>query len=226
MAETPDGRASFRSGLRTGTVFALPAFVIAVSFGVYARDLGWGVAAPIVFSVAAFSGSAQYAAAGVLAAGGTAVAAVAAAILVSARFAVMGVAVASVLRGGKLQRAIEAQAIVDASWAAASRGGGRFDREALIGATIPQYIAWVGGTVVGVLAGEALGDPQRLGLDVIFPAFFLALLVVELRQGPRQIVAALLAAGIVLALIPVAPPGVPIIVSCVAALVALWRRDP
>lgn len=224
MANTPEGRDRFRSGLRTGTVFALPAFVIAVSFGVLARDLGWGVAAPIVFSVAAFSGSAQYAAAGVLAAGGTAVAAIVAAVLVNARFAVMGVAVAAALRGSLFRRAVEAQAIVDASWAVASAGGGRFDREVLIGATLPQYVAWVGGTVFGVLAGEALGDPERLGLDVIFPAFFLALLVAELRLGRRQIAAALVAAAIAVALIPVAPPGIPIIASCAAALIALWRR--
>ena len=42
--------------------------------------------------------------------------------------------------------------MVDASWALASRGGGRFDREFMIGATIPQFALWIGGTIVGVMA--------------------------------------------------------------------------
>jgi predicted branched-subunit amino acid permease len=91
---------SFRDGLRIGIGFALPGFVLAVSFGVLARDLGWGVVAPIVASIVVFSGSAQFAIANVLGAGGSAAAAIVAAVLVNARFAPMSVALASALKGG------------------------------------------------------------------------------------------------------------------------------
>jgi 4-azaleucine resistance transporter AzlC len=214
-------RSGFRAGLRAGTAFAPPVFVIAVSFGVLARDLGWGEVAPVVFSATVFSGSAQFAVAEVLGAGGTALAAILAATLVNARFAVMGVAVASSLPGGRLRRAIEGQATVDASWALAAREGGRFDRDVLIGATLPQYAAWVGGTAVGVFAGDALGDPEAIGLDVVFPAFFLGLLIEELRQGRQQVAAALVAAGVALVLVPFTPPGIPIIAACLGALLGL-----
>jgi 4-azaleucine resistance transporter AzlC len=217
----------FRIGLRAGFAFALPTFVLAVSFGVLARTLGWGVVAPIVFSGVVFSGSAQFAVADVLGAGGSVLAAIVAAVLVNARFAVMGVAVASVLRGGPIRRALEAQSTVDASWALASQGGGRFDRELLIGATLPQYVAWVGGTAIGVFAGDTIGDPEALGLDVLFPAFFLGLLIEELRQGREQVMAALIAVAISLVLIPFTPPGIPIIAACLAALLGLrGRTDP
>jgi 4-azaleucine resistance transporter AzlC len=216
----------FRIGLRAGFAFALPTFVLAVSFGMLARTLGWGVVAPIVFSGVVFSGSAQFAVADVLGAGGSALAAIVAAVLVNARFAVMGVAVAPVLRGGTLRRALEAQSTVDASWALASQGGGRFDRELLIGATLPQYVAWVGGTAIGVAAGDTIGDPEALGLDVLFPAFFLGLLIEELRNGREQVLAALIAVGVALVLIPFTPPGVPIIAACLGALLGLrGRRD-
>jgi 4-azaleucine resistance transporter AzlC len=188
---------------------------------VLARTLGWGVVAPIVASIVVFSGSAQFAIANVLGVGGTAAAAIVAAILVNARFAPMGVALASTLRGGPIRRAFEAQASVDASWAIANRGGGQFDREVLLGATIPQFVAWVGGTIVGVAAGDAIGDPERLGLDVVFPAFFLVLLFDELRNGPRHIAAAGIAAGVALALTPFVPAGIPIIAACVGALLGL-----
>ena len=201
--------------------------MLAVSFGVLARTLGWGVVAPVVASVIVFSGSAQFAIANVLGAGGTAAAAIVAAVLVNARFAPMSVALASTLRGGRLRRAIEAQANVDASWAIANRGGGRFDREMLIGATAPQAIAWVSGTVVGVLAGDAVGDPERLGLDVVFPGFFLVLLLDELRRGRRQAAAAGIAAGVALVLTPFTPAGIPIIAACAGALLGLrGSREP
>ena len=66
--------------------------------------------------------------------------------------------------------------MIDVSWAMASLGGGRFDPSFMVGATLPSYPAWVGGTAIGVFAGELIGDPDRLGLDAMFPAFFLALL--------------------------------------------------
>jgi 4-azaleucine resistance transporter AzlC len=215
----------YRAGLRAGAVFALPNFVLALSFGVLARQLGWGMVAPIVASVVVFSGSAQFAVADVLGAGGSAAAAIVAAVLVNARFGVMGVAAASVFRGGWLRRAIEGQATVDASWALANRGGGRFDRELLIGATLPQYVSWVGGTVVGVVAGDAI-DAQALGLDVLFPAFFLGLLIDELRNGRQHVVAAVVAAAVAVVLIPFTPPGIPIIVACVGALIGLRGKGP
>jgi 4-azaleucine resistance transporter AzlC len=215
---------SFRAGLRAGTAIAPAVFVIAVSFGVLARDLGWGVVAPIVSSAIVFSGSAQFALSDVLEAGGTALAAIVAAILVNARFAVMGVAVASIFHGGRLRRAIEAQTTVDASWALANQGGGRFDRELLMGATLPQYVAWVGGTAAGVFAGDVVSDPETLGLDVVFPAFFLYLLIAEVRRGRDYAAAGLIAAAVALVLIPVTPPGIPIIAACAGALLGLRGR--
>ena len=200
--------------------------MLAVSFGVLARTLGWGLIAPIVFSAVVFSGSAQFAVADVLGAGGSAVAAITAAVLVNARFAVMGVSVASALQGRRLRRAFEAQSTVDASWAIANRGGGRFDREILIGATLPQYGAWFGGTIVGVLVGDSISDPEALGLDVLFPAFFLGLLIDELRNGREQIGAALIAIAVSAAFVPLTPPGIPIMAACLGALLALRRRRP
>jgi 4-azaleucine resistance transporter AzlC len=224
-APTP-GRApisGYRAGARAAIPFALAAFVLAVSFGVLARSIGWGTVAPVVMSLVVFSGAAQFGVVSIMGAGGGALAALLAAVLLNSRFLPMGVAIAPELRGGRVRRALEGQASVDASWAIASRGDGRFDREALIGATLAQYPAWVGGTAVGVLGGGVIGEAEVLGLDVLFPAFFLALLVGELRGG-RAVLAASLGAAIALALIPLAPPGVPVLAASAAALIGLAGR--
>ncbi len=224
--ERERGGGVYLAGARAALPFALATFVLGISFGVLARSLGWGIVAPIVFSVITFSGSAQFAVAAVLGAGGGALAAIVAAVLLNSRFLPMGVAVAPFLKGGPLRRALEGQAVIDASWALASRGGGRFDREFMIGATLPQVAAWISGTVIGVLASEVVGDVERLGLDAIFPAFFVALLADELRGGGGQtIAAALIAAALSLALLPLVPPGVPVIAACAGALLGLRGRS-
>jgi branched chain amino acid efflux pump len=219
------GSDGYLAGAKASLPFALATLVLGISFGVLARSLGWGTLAPIVFSVIAFSGSAQFAVASVLGSGGGVVPAFIAAVLLNARFGPMGIAVAPYLKGGPLRRALEGQAVIDASWALASRGGGRFDREFMIGATVPQGAAWIVGTAAGVVSGDFIGDPQRLGLDVIFPAFFLALLAEELRSSRQAVVVALIAAVLALALVPFTPPGVPVIAACAVALLGL-RRSP
>jgi 4-azaleucine resistance transporter AzlC len=215
----------YLAGAWAALPFALATVVLGISFGVLAYSLGWGVIAPIVFSVITFSGSAQFAVAAVLGAGGGVVPAVVAAVLLNARLLPMGVGVGPFLKGGSLRRALEGQAIVDASWALASRGGGRFDREYMIGATVPQVSGWIAGTVIGVLVGGVVGDVRWLGLDVIFPAFYLTLLVEELRGGGSKISAVLITAALALALVPFAPPGVPVIAACSVALLGLKRRS-
>jgi 4-azaleucine resistance transporter AzlC len=194
-----------------------------VSFGVLAKAAGMGSLAPIVMSITTFAGSAQFAAVSVLGAGGGVVAAVAAAALLNSRYVPIGISVAPELRGSLLRRLLEAQLVVDESWAIAAGGGGRFDRRMLLGAGLLLYIAWVVGTTIGVFGAAALGDPAKLGLDAAFPALFLGLLVNQLRSRDA-VAAALLGAAISLALVPVAPVGVPIVAASAGCLIGLRRR--
>ena len=203
--------------------YALANAVLSLSFGVLARQAGFSALGAIVMSPVVFAGSAQFAALAVIAQGGGLPAAIGAATLVHSRFLPMGIALAPSLPGGPLRRAVEGQALVDASWAMANRGEGRFDRMFLFGSTAPQYVGWVGGTVVGALGGHALGDLNRFGLDAVYPAFFLALLVAELRNRRSRAVA-LAGGAIALALAPFTPAGVPVLVASVAALVGLRRQ--
>jgi predicted branched-subunit amino acid permease len=222
-ASEHDRRASLIAGIRAGWPFALAAFVLAISFGVLAEPV-MGAGAALAMSAFLFAGSAQFGSLAVLASGGAVLPAVLSGVLLNARYVPMGIALAPSLSGGPLRRALYGEAMIDASWAMANRGGGRYDPDFLVGATIPSYPAWVGGTAVGVFAGELIGDPEALGLDVLFPAFFLALLVGELRAGTPAIAAAAIGAALALALIPIAPPGVPVIAASAGALLGLSSR--
>jgi predicted branched-subunit amino acid permease len=198
-------------------------FILAVSFGILAVEAGFSPLAAIVFSAIVFAGSAQFASISIVGAGGGAGAAVAAATLMNSRFLPMSAAVGPSFSGGPLKRAAKGQTVVDASWAMSSRGDGTFDEHLLVGASAIAYAAWVSGTVVGAIWGDKLGDPSSFGLDAIFPAFFFGLLLNELRSRRARGVAAL-GAAIALVLVPITPPGVPVLVASLASLVGLSRR--
>ena len=216
---------TFVDGVRAGIPFGVAGGLLALSFGVLARDAGLSAPAAILMSAVVFAGSAQFASVAIIAQGGGVGPAVAAAALMNSRYLPMGVALAPSLPGGPLVRALQGQPVVDASWALAARGDGSFDRMLLFSSSLTQYVAWMAGTAAGAIWGEALGDARDLGLDAVYPAFFVALLLVELKHG-RALGAAALGALIALALLPVAPAGVPVLVASLAAMVGLHRRPP
>jgi 4-azaleucine resistance transporter AzlC len=224
MEDAATKRASWRAGIRAAVPYAIAGFLLSLSFGVLAREAGFSTVQAIVMSAIVFAGSSQFAAVSIVSAGGGIGAAVGAAALMNSRFLAMGIALAPSLPGKPAKRAAQGQTVVDASWAMANRGDGTFDRWFLFGSTAIQYVTWVTGTAVGALAGDVIGDPHKLGLDAIYPTFFLALLFAELRSG-RARGAAALGAVIALVLVPVAPPGLPVLVASSAALIGLVRRD-
>jgi len=217
------GRAGLMAGVRAGFPFAIAGGILAISFGVVAQDIGMSKAAAIIMSTIVFAGSAQFAALAIVGGGGAIGAAIVAAALMNSRFLAMSIALAPSLPGGPLWRALQGQATVDASWAIASRGDGTFDRALLFGSTAIQYVAWVGGTVIGAFGGGALGDTDRFGLDAVYPAFFAGLLIQELHNRRSRMVAA--TGGLIaLVLVPIAPAGVPILAASLAALAGLTRQ--
>jgi len=210
---------TYRDGFRAIAPIAPIAFVFGVSFGVLAEAAGMGRLAPVVMSLTTFAGSSQFAAASFFQAGGGIAAGIGAAILLNARYAPISLTVPI---GGSLpRRLVLSQLIVDESWAV-SHVRGRVETRRLIGAGCVLYVCWNAGTVLGVLVGDVLGDPETYGLDAAFPALFLALLVPQIRSR-THLAAALLGAAIALALVPFTSPGVPIIAASAACLVGLRR---
>jgi 4-azaleucine resistance transporter AzlC len=212
--------ARISDGVRAALPLAIAPLLFGASFGLFAVDAGMGALGAVVMSATTFAGSAQFAAASILENGGGVAAAIVAALLLNARYVPLSLAVASIFPGSRRRRFLEAQLIVDESWALAGRSG-RFEYGILIGVGILLYVVWVGGTALGTVAGDLL-DPEAIGLDAAFPALFLALLAPYLRNRRAQVTAAV-AAVITLVLLPVAPAGLPIVAASLAALLGLRR---
>src|ERR1700682_5367495 len=219
MAEMRAGW-STRQILQAAAPICLAVFVFGASFGVLAVAAplpGWSV---VLMSVLVFAGSAQFAALGVIAAGGSVLTAILAGALLNLRFIATGIAVARSLPGGRLLRSLLAQLSIDESYAMAARAGtpGRPDGRTLLVTGACLYAVWVAGTLIGALFGPVLGDPKRFGLDAAFPAGVVALLwpMLSGRIAVRCAIGGVVAA---LALAPFTPPGIPL---AGAAVVGLW----
>lgn len=197
-----------------------------LSFGAIGVAGGLTVAQTCATSVLMFTGASQFALVGVLAAGGSAPAAAATAVLLGARNALYGLRLSSLLRLSGTRKVIGAQLVIDESTAMclahADDVGAR--RLAFWSTGLAVFVLWNLATLVGALAGSAIGDPQTYGLDAAVPAAFLALLWPRLTDARSRAVA-VAAAGVALALTPVAPVGMPVMAAAGVAVLAgfTWR---
>jgi 4-azaleucine resistance transporter AzlC len=211
---------SMREILLAAAPIAAAVFVFGASFGVLAVAAHLPAWSVVLMSALVFAGSAQFAAIGVITAGGSVLTAIFAGALLNLRFIATGIAVAGSLPGGRVLRSLLAQLSIDESYAMSVRAGapGRPDGRTLLVTGACLYVVWIVGTSIGAVLGPVLGDPKRLGLDAAFPAGFVALLW-PMLSGRHAVRCAIGGAAAALALAPFTPPGIPL---AGAAVVGLW----
>lgn len=214
---SPGYRAARSRVIRDAAMVGSAVGVYGLAFGAAASTAGLSWQQASALSLLAFTGASQFALVGVLAGGGSALAAVAVAVFLGVRNGLYALRLALLLPAGRLRRAVAAHLVIDESMAmAASRSDPALARLAFWATGLSVFVQWNLATVVGAFGAVALKDPRRIGLDVVFPAAFLALIGPLLQRRADQ-VTALLAALVTLALIPFAPPGVPILAATLTA---------
>ena len=90
---------------------------------------------------------------------------------------------------------------------------------------IGVLLCWPGGAIMGALAGSLIKDTNAFGLDAMFPAVLLALIVPALRDRVR-VRAAVAGAVIALAAAPFLPAGLPVLLALAGVLGLIRRRAP
>jgi branched chain amino acid efflux pump len=221
MSTTMAEPGGWRHGFRLGVGLGAGVFVLAVSFGDFAVRHGWPAWLTVVMSAVVFSGSAQFALVTSIAGGGGLGPGLVSASLVNLRFVPMATAAGRDLSGGPFRRALEAQAVVDGSWLAAQRDDGSLDRRVMIAASMIQWPAWIGGTALGALVLPSPHVIFESGLDLVFPAFFIMLLLDTLRSRPPLVIVAAGAAGIAAVACLYLPVGVSLLLASTAALIPI-----
>lgn len=208
---------------RAGLSIAVATGAYGVSFGALGAASGLGVLEVCALSLLTFSGGSQFAFIGVLAGGGTPAAAAGASTLLGLRNGVYGMQINALLRPRGWRRLAAAQVTIDESTATAV--GQQDQAEQARGfwtAGVGVFVLWNLMTLVGALAGDALGDPKQWGLDGAAVAAFVGLLWPRLRGREPWAIATICAAVTVLC-IPLLPPGVPILVAAAVAAAIGWR---
>jgi 4-azaleucine resistance transporter AzlC len=206
-------------------ILALAAAVamVGASFGTIAVATGLPWWMPSVMSVLVFAGGAQFLAVGVIAAGGSPIAAVLGGLVLNARHLPFGLAVGDAIGHSRLARLVGSHLLVDetVAFALVQRDPAR-SRAAYWACGVTLFVTWNTTVLAGALAGQAIGDPGAFGLDAAFPAALLALLLPSLRDK-AALRPALLGAAVALAASPFLPAGVPVLLALVG-LVAVPRK--
>lgn len=197
-----------------------------ISFGVVATGTGLSVPMACALSLLVFTGATQYAVIGVLAAGGSALAAIGSGLLLGARHVAYGLSLNRRMPPSIWKRLLAAHFLLDESTAMASAHEDPAEAQhAFWWAGLSVFVFWNVGTLLGALFGNALGDPDALGLDAVFPAAYLALLVPLLRR-PDGRAAAIGGAVIGAVLVPFTPAGVPIVAAAAGVVAGLFVAPP
>lgn len=208
--------------VRQALVLALTVGVVGISFGATAAAAGIDPVKVCAMSMMVFAGGAQFAAVGVTAAGGSAIAAIVSALILNARYVPMGAALSPRLNH---RRFAAAHLLIDESAAVALAEPDHASSRRRFWLTgLGIFVLWNAGTAVGAFTGAALGDPRALGLDAAIPGAMLALLAPQFDHRRGRAVAAA-GALIAVALTPVLPAGVPILAASAAALVAFTIEE-
>jgi predicted branched-subunit amino acid permease len=197
-----------------------------LAFGVAGAGAQLTVWQTCALSLLVFTGASQFALVAALAAGAAPLAAIAGALFLGVRNCLYGLRLGPRLQLPGALRPFAAQLVIDETTAVTLVQPER--RSARLGFTVTGvslYLTWNLSTLVGAVGADALGDPNRYGLDAAGPAVFLALLWPRLREGGEQRSVALLGAALALVAVPLLPAGVPVLCAVAAVpIVGAFRH--
>lgn len=211
----------FGRGFRAMAPLWLGVVPFGLAYAVLARSAGLSVLETQSLSVLVFAGSAQFSAVGLFGAGAAGLEIVLTTLLLNVRHVLYGIALGRTIPLAPRRRPVAAYFLTDEAFGVAAASGTR-SFGFLLGTELSLFATWNAATLCGALLGSAIPDPTELGLDLVFPLAFVALLVPLLRTRVELVVA--VAAGAVAWLVAQGlTGGVPILVAGVGgSLLGAW----
>jgi 4-azaleucine resistance transporter AzlC len=212
-------RSRFARGARLGLPVLLGYVPVGAAFGLAATAAGFTIAQATACSAFVLAGAGQFIALAAVKAGAGLTSALVATGVVNLRYLLFSATLSPHLRGvSRTRQALLAFTLTDETFAVniSDLREGKADSISMLGVGAVAWIGWTAGTLVGALAGSAIGDPSRWGVDFAMPAMFTALLVGQLT-GRKEAVAAAVAGVLALLLTAVLPGQWPVVAASVAA---------
>nr|WP_190108396.1 AzlC family ABC transporter permease [Streptomyces cinnamoneus] len=214
-----------RALLRDITLVGLAVGVIGLSYGAIAVASGFPLWFPVVLGLTVLAASSEFLFIGIVAAGGSPVAAVLAGLLVNARHLPFGLALPDVLGHG-WRRLLGTHLMNDETvvFALAQEDPER-KKAAYWACGLGILVCWPLGALTGGAIGTVIDDTDDLGLDAMFPAILLALIVPAFTDREKRR-AGLAGAAVALAATPFLPAGLPVLLALTGlSLTAAREKD-
>lgn len=189
----------FRLGMRKSLPLVLGLVPFGLAYGVLAVQAGLTVAETALMSVVVFAGAAQFMSVSMIGAGAAMPLIVASTLLINLRHLLMGLSLSPYFSNEKPRwHRLLAYGLVDESYVASvthyrESGMERGNPWFMVGSASVLWLAWQTTSIAGALAGQAIADPLRWGLDFAMPATFLTMLLPQVtsrRLGAVVLVAA------------------------------------
>lgn len=160
----------------------------ALVYAVLAREAGLSLLETQALSALVFAGSAQVSAVGLFGSGAAALEIVSTTFLLNVRHVLYGLSLGRRTPLSRRQRPVAAYFLTDEAFGVVAASGER-TFAFLLGAELSLFGMWNLATLGGAIAGSAITDPAELGIDLVFPLAFLALLVPLVRTRVELLVA-------------------------------------
>lgn len=190
--------------------------VVGVSYGSLATAYGFPLWVPLFSSLFVLAGASEFMFIAIIASGGNPLAA-AAGLLVNARHFPFGIAVRDLV-GSRLSALLGCHIMNDESVVfGLSQSTPQQRKAAFWLCGLGVAIVWPLGALIGSLIGTLLPDTSVIGLDAVFPAILLAL-VIPAFKSRTTLTRASCGAALSLLAVPFTPVGLPVLLSMAGLL--------
>ena len=169
----------FKTGLIDGVPIAAGYFAVSFSFGIAAVAAGIPAFEAIMISMTNLTSAGQFAAIGIISAGGSYIEMALTQLIINLRYALMGLSLSQKLDKSftRLHSLILGHAVTDEICAVAMSRSKLIRPLYFFGLAFLPYICWAAGTAAGAFLGGLLPEPLRSALSVSLYGMFIAIIV-------------------------------------------------
>ncbi len=221
---TPRDEGVFMQGVKDCIPTLLGYLSIGFAAGVLEKTAGMSIMEIILLSVLVYAGSAQFIAAGMIATGSSPTAIVITIFFVNLRHILLSAALSPYFRNlTPFKNMLVGSLLTDETFGVAIHEAAKrkqIHEKWMHGLNLTAYLNWIIANIAGAYLGQWISDPEKYGLDFALPAMFIGLLILAIvsrKKVKLDIIVAVCAIVIAVAVAIVYPGNVGVIIATVVA---------
>ncbi|WP_410511142.1 AzlC family ABC transporter permease [Paenibacillus sp. BR2-3] len=231
----PGSEDSFMKGVKDCLPTLLGYLSIGFAAGVVEKTAGLSIPEIAMMSIILYAGSAQFIAAGMIAAGSTGMSIIITILFVNLRHLLLSAALSPYFRQlTPLRNMLIGSLLTDETFGVAINESARkknISEKWMHGLNITAYLNWIIANIAGAFLGQWITNPEKFGLDFALPAMFIGLLVLTILSRSKfaldilvGCIAVLVAVGVSLAVSPsMGVIAATIVASTIGMVIEKWK---